>query len=129
MADTLRVHVVVAHPTMREFLVDLLVAEYGCTVAGEPGHAADATRADLHHGDLLVIDQCAFAESAWRNAVARTGARVLVIAAENDPSWREAAAAQGADGWLAREQLGELLGREIVRAVTRPPRATTEGVT
>jgi len=76
-----------------------------------------------------VIDECAFAESDWRDSLARVGARVLVVAAENDPSSREAAAAQGADAWLPREQLGELLGREILRALGNTSRVTTEGVT
>ena len=114
---------------MRAFLVDLLVSEYGCTVAGDPDQGDAAITADLRRRDLLVIDQCAYADSEWRDAVTRTGARVVVVAAENDPSSREAATAQGADGWLPREQLGELLGGEIVRALTQPSRPTTEGVT
>lgn len=117
VTEALRVHVIVDHVTMRELLTDLLVREHGCTVTSKEPTAGSARELQLQAGDVLLIDQRAFDQAVWRLAAARSGAFVLVVAVEDDPSSQEAALAQGAHAWLPRERLAEELGREIRRVL------------
>lgn len=120
--DRLRVHVVVEHDMMRRLLRDLL-EHHDCSVASEDSGRETPANVPLHEGDLLVIDQDAFTHSGWRRAADKAGVLVVVVAAEDDPSSREAALAQGVHAWLPRERLGEQLGREIFRIVRETPRS------
>lgn len=120
MPEPFRVHVMVEHGTMRDLLTELVVREHGCTAtSSDPAPPVDA---DLHlgEGDVLVIDQRAFAHPDWRRTAAQSAAFVLVVAAEDDPSSQEAALAQGAHAWLPRERLAEELSREIRRVLAGP---------
>lgn len=111
--EDVRVHVVVEHDTMRELLVDLLIRER-CVVAS--AHPGDAVEIDLRvsDGEVLVIDEAAFAQRQWSGFV-------VVVATEDDPFSRQAALAGGARGWIPRERLGDDLAREVRRVTGRAP--------
>ncbi|MGH9037144.1 MAG: hypothetical protein ACRD0O_15395 [Acidimicrobiia bacterium] len=119
MEEDVRVHVVVEHDTMRELLVDLLVREH-CEVASANSGRQAEIDLRVHDGDVLVIDEAAFAQPGWRRDHA-LGAEpvVVVVATEDDPFSRQAALAGGARGWIPRERLGDELAGELRRITGR----------
>lgn len=113
-----RVLVVMRHPTMLRFTRELLEREFGCWVATE-ARTDDALVGTLDRlePDLLIIDAGAF-PACCRSALAHIDHdRVIVIGPEPDPSYRHAALANGAGGWLPRERVGDELAREMRRVL------------
>lgn len=113
-----RVLVVMRHPTMLRFTRELLEREFGCWVAAEACTDDALARAlDEFAPDLLVVDAGTFS-ARFLSALAHIRHdRVIVIGPEPDPSYRAAALANGAGGWLPRERVGEELAREMRRVL------------
>jgi DNA-binding NarL/FixJ family response regulator len=113
-----RVLVVMRHPAMLRYTRELLERECGCWVATEARVGlAVAPALDAVTADLLVIDAADFfaCSSALRDHVAR--GRVIVIGPEPDRAYRDAALANGAGGWLARDEVADRLGGEMRRVL------------
>ena len=113
-----RVLLVMRHPVMLRFTRELLEREFSCWVTTEVGTGDVLARTlDRITPDLMVIDAAAF-PSCCRGALSRIAPdRVIVIGPEPDPSYRAAALANGAGGWLARDRVGEELAREMRRVL------------
>ena len=99
---------------MLRFTRELLEREFGCWVATEIQTGDVLARTlDRITPDLMIIDAAAF-PSCCRAALSHIAPdRVIVIGPEPDPSYRAAALANGAGGWLARDRVGEELAREM----------------
>lgn len=122
--ERVRVHVIVEHETMRELVVDLLVRERCVVASAQPGQPMGPVEIDLRvvDGEVLLIDEAAFAQREWSDRVAPgSDPFVVVVATEDDPFSRQAALAGGARGWVPRERLGDDLAREVRRVTGRVP--------
>ena len=113
-----RVLVAIRHPAMRRFTRDLLEREYHCWVATTigAGEALDQALARAP-ADLLVVDGAGFPACCRRALDGDPSRRVIVIGSEPDASYRHAALAAGAAGWIPRERVGEDLGPAMRQAL------------
>ncbi len=113
-----RVLVVIRHPAMRRFTRQLLERECGCWVATEArdGSSLARTVAELQP-DLLVIDAASFPACCLAALDQIPRQRVIVIGPEPDAGYRHVALANGAGGWLAREDVADRLGAEMRRVL------------
>jgi hypothetical protein len=122
--ECVRVHVIVEHETMRELVVDLLVRERCVVASARSGQPVEPVEIDLRvaDGEVLLIDEAAFAQREWSGRVAPGSEPfVVVVATEDDACSRQAALAGGARGWIPRERLGDDLAREVRRVTGRVP--------
>lgn len=111
-----RVLVVMAHPAMLRFTRQLLERERGCWVATEVRSGPSLARAlDELTPDLLVIDAADFPSCCLAALDHIPRERVIVIGPELDEAYRAVALANGAGGWLAREEVADKLGSEMRR--------------
>lgn len=106
-----RVLVAIRHPAMRRFTRELLERDHGCWVATAAGLEEPLEVALARtHPDLLVVDAADF-PGCCRAALERFPSdRVVVVGPEPDLSYRHAALAAGAGGWLPRERVDQELG-------------------
>ena len=113
-----RVLVVIRHPAMLRFTRELLEREFACWVATETGTGDALDRAlDRITPDLMIIDAAEFPDCCLA-ALGHIGRdRVIVIGPEPDASYRAAALANGAGGWLPRDRVGEELAVELRRVL------------
>jgi len=113
-----RVLVVMRHPAMLRFTRQLLERECGCWVATEVRSGSSLARA-LHElaPDLLVIDAADFPACCLAALDHVPRDRVIVIGPELDHAYRDVALANGAGGWLAREEVADRLGSEMRRVL------------
>ncbi len=113
-----RVLVVMRHPAMLRFTREILERECGCWVATEvrTGPALVAALVRLTP-DLLVIDAADFPACCFAALAHIPRGRVLVIGPEPDPAYRQVAFANGAGGWLARDDVADGLSREMRRVL------------
>jgi DNA-binding NarL/FixJ family response regulator len=113
-----RVLVVMRHPTMLRFTRQLLERECGCWVATAVRSGPSLARAlDELTPDLLVIDAADFPACCLAALDHIPRDRVIVIGPELDPGYRDVALANGAGGWLAREEVADKLGGEMRRVL------------
>ena len=112
---TPRVLVAIRHPAMRTYTRELLQREYGCWVATEVNTGELSEAIARHQPDLIVADTGDFPACCRRALEAFPRERVIVIGPEPDLSYRHAALAQGAGGWISRDRVGEELGSEMRR--------------
>ena len=113
-----RVLVVMRHHAMLRYTRELLERECGCWVATEARSGPALARAlDELTPDLLVIDAADFPAccAAALDHIPRD--RVIVIGPEPDDAYRDVALVNGAGGWLAREQVADMLGGEMRRVL------------
>lgn len=105
-----RVHVVVRHPMMRELVIELLAVagDDECRVITTSVGQTGLPDPPVGPGDVVIVDESAWGEG-MRREVSRSGASVLVVAAEDDPSSREISLNGDAAAWLPRARLGEEL--------------------
>lgn len=113
-----RVLVAIRHPAMRRFTRELLERDHGCWVATAAGLEEPLELALARsHPDLLVVDAADF-PNCCRAALERFPSdRVIVVGPEPDQSYRHAALAAGAGGWLPRERVDQDLGRAMRAAL------------
>ena len=113
-----RVLVAMRHPAMLRFTRELVERERGYWVAPEVRNGPVLTRAlaDVMP-DLLVIDAADFPSSCLAALEHIPRDRVIVIGPEPDDAYRDAAFANGAGGWLARDEVGDKLGSEMRRVL------------
>ena len=115
-----RVLVVMRHPTMLRLTRELLERECGCWVATEADSGPSlASTLDELTPDLLVIDAADFPACCLAALDHIPRGRVIVIGPELDRAYRDMALANGAGGWLAREEIADKLGREMRRVLGR----------
>ncbi|MFP5327377.1 MAG: hypothetical protein ACLGHT_07830 [Acidimicrobiia bacterium] len=113
-----RVLVVMRHAAMLRFTRELLERECGCWVATEVRTGPSLSRAlDELTPDLLVIDAADFPACCLAALEHIPRDRVIVIGPEPDHAYRDVALANGAAGWLAREEVAERLGSEMRRVL------------
>lgn len=113
-----RVLVVMRHPAMLRFTRQLLERECGCWVASEVRSGPSLARAlDELIPDLLVIDAADFPTCCLTALDHIPRDRVIVIGPELDRAYRDVALANGAGGWLAREEVADQLGTEMRRVL------------
>lgn len=106
-----RVLVAIRHPAMRRFTRELLERDHGCWVATAAGLEEPLEVALARtRPDLLIVDAADF-PGCCRAALERFPSdRVVVVGPEPDLSYRHAALAAGAGGWLPRERVDQELG-------------------
>ena len=115
---TPRVLVAMTHPAMLRFTRQLLERECGCWVATEVHRGAPLARAlDDMAPDLLVIDAADFPACCLPALGRIPRERVIVIGPEPDHAYRNAALANGAGAWLARDDIADRLGAEMRKAL------------
>lgn len=113
-----RVLVVMRHPAMLRFTRKLLERECGCWVATEVRSGPSLARAlDELIPDLLVIDAADFPSCCLAALDHIPRDRVIVIGPEPDHAYRDVAFANGAGGWLARDEVADRLGSEMRRVL------------
>jgi DNA-binding NarL/FixJ family response regulator len=113
-----RVLVVMRHPAMLRFTRQLLERECGCWVATEVRSGPSLARAlDELTPDLLVIDAADFPACCLAALDHIPRGRVIVIGPELDEAYRAVAVANGAGGWLAREEVADKLSGEMRRVL------------
>jgi DNA-binding NarL/FixJ family response regulator len=113
-----RVLVVMRHPAMLRFTRQLLERECGCWVATEVRSGPSLARAlDELTPDLLVIDAADFPSCCLAALDHIPRERVIVIGPELDKAYRSVALANGAAGWLAREEVADKLSGEMRRVL------------
>ena len=113
-----RVLVVMRHPAMLRFTRQLLERECGCWVATDAGSGPSLARAlDEVTPDLLVIDAADFPTCCLAALDHIPRERVIVIGPELDNAYRDVAIANGAGGWLAREEVADNLSSEMRRVL------------
>lgn len=108
----------VRHRAMRDWTVDLLGTEHGCwTVdAPRPGELlADAIA--RRRPDLVIVDAADFPACCRAALDALAPERVIVIGPEPDAAYRAHALANGAGGWVCRDEVGEELGAAMRAAL------------
>lgn len=113
-----RVLVVMRHPAMLRFTRELLERECGCWVATEvrSGPSLALALGELTP-DLLVIDAADFPACCLAALEHIPRDRIIVIGPEPDSAYRDAAIANGAGGWLARDEVADELGSEMRRVL------------
>lgn len=110
--------VALRHPVMRRWTEELLAAEHGCwevvqMAAGEL--LVDAI--GRIRPDLVVVDESDF-PSCCRAALDRMPPeRVMVVGPEPDAGYRSLALANGAGGWVCRDQVGDHLSAAMRAAL------------
>ncbi len=110
--------VVMRHRAMLRFTRQLLERECGCWVATEVRSGPSLVRAlDELTPDLLVIDAADFPSCCLAALDHIPRERVIVIGPELDEAYRAVALANGAGGWLAREELADKLSNEMRRVL------------
>lgn len=121
MAEASRVHVAVEHSMMRNLVVELLgvANDDDCRVITTSGVPSSPPDPPLRSGDVVIVDEAAWVETNCRQTLISAGARVIVVAAEDDPSSREVALT-AADAWLPRSRLGDELAAEVQRIFDGP---------
>ena len=113
-----RVLVVMRHPAMLRFTRQLLERECGCWVAAEVRSGPSLAAAiDELSPDLLVIDAADFPTCCLAALDHIPRERVIVIGPEPDDAYRDVALANGAGGWLTREDVADRLGSEMRRVL------------
>lgn len=113
-----RVLVVMRHPAMLRFTRELLERECGCWVATEVRSGPSLARAlDELTPDLLVIDAADFPACCLAALDHIPRERIIVIGPEPDNAYRDVALANGAGGWLARDEVADKLGSEMRRVL------------
>jgi DNA-binding NarL/FixJ family response regulator len=113
-----RVLVVMRHPAMLRFTRQLLERECECWVATEVRSGPSLARAlDELTPDLLVIDAADFPSCCLAALDHIPRERVIVIGPELDKAYRAVALANGAGGWLAREEVADKLSGEMHRVL------------
>lgn len=117
----------IRHPVMRRWSYELLVSERGCwTVAqAAPGEmlAAAITRSEP---DVVIVDTVDFPACCQATLDTLPPGHVIVIGPEPDAAYRSAAMAQGAAGWISREDVGGELGPAVRRALGCPSQVCPE---
>lgn len=108
--------IAVNHPAMRRLIGDLLDREPACWAAQLLDGDLGAARRELHP-DVVIVDGADFPRCCPNRAAGRHGERVVVIGSEPDPAYRVDALRQGADGWVARDDLADGLSGELRRAL------------
>lgn len=110
--------VVMQHPAMLRYTREVLERECGCWVVTEvrTGPALAQALDDLAP-DLLVIDAADFPNCCAAALAHIARDRVIVIGPEPDPAYRAAALANGAAGWLARDEVADKLSIEAHRVL------------
>ena len=108
--------IAVAHSAMRRLILELLDRERGCWKASLlVGEFAGAVR-DIDP-DLVIVDGADFPRSCGDTRAGCSSSRVVVIGQEPDIAYRVAALRQGAGGWVARDDVADLLSAEMRRAL------------
>lgn len=119
------------HPVMRRWTEELLESEHGCwdvaqIVDGEL--LADAIA--RIRPDLVVVDESDFPECCQAALDRMRPERVMVVGPEPDTAYQTFAFANGAGGWVCRDDVGEELSSAMRAALgcrhdpcppTRPP--------
>ena len=115
---TPRVLVAMTHPAMLRFTRQLLERECGCWVASEAHRGAILAMAvDETSPDLVVIDAADFPACCLAALDRIPRERVIVIGPEPDHAYRDAALANGAAAWVARDEVADRLGAEMRRVL------------
>lgn len=96
----------VTHPAMRRMIGELLRRAEGWEVDTDgyhPGRGLDA--------ELVIVD------AAGLPVAVHDGPTVIVVGAEPDAKYRDAAVRAGADGWVAPDRLAEELIPQIMHVM------------
>jgi DNA-binding NarL/FixJ family response regulator len=129
-----RVAVAIDHPVMRSLVTELLSRELDCAVVAGADEfdrrQVNGAVIDLRHSDveLLVIDEAAFSHACSQESLPGPTTAVIVLGAEPDPSYREFALSQGAQAWLAQEQIRDELLVEAQRLLAGEAQSQHEGL-
>lgn len=106
--------VALRHPAMRAWTRELLASDHGCWEMCRPGEAeglADAL--GRIRPDLAVVDERDLQECLSVVAGRSLDLAVIAVGPEPDPAYRSSALRRGATGWVARDALGQELGRAM----------------
>lgn len=116
-SGTPMVLVALRHPAMRQLTLDLLDRDHGCwrTIAGDGAEPLEAVEA--LHPDLVVLDAATFRSCECADGCQHPCGRMVVVGPEPDAAYRSAVLADGAGGWVARDDLAEQLSATMRRAL------------
>lgn len=132
--------VAIRHPMMRRWTDELLEAEHGCWTVVQPRRGELLVDAIARtRPELVVVDSVDFPGCCRAALDALPRERVIVIGPEPDAAYRSRALAQGAGGWVCRDDVAEELSVGMRAAlgcshdpcppVTGPRPATAHGLT
>jgi DNA-binding NarL/FixJ family response regulator len=124
----------IRHPVMRRWTAELLASEHGCWTVAQPrrGEMLAAT-IDRTRPALVIVDSVDFPACCRAALGALPRDRVIVVGPEPDLAYRNAALANGAGGWLSRENVGDELSSAMRRVLgcrhdPCPPSSTGAGL-
>jgi DNA-binding NarL/FixJ family response regulator len=110
--------VALRHPVMRRWTEELLAAEHGCwQVARMDGGELLVDAIARIRPDLVVVDDSDFPSCCQAALDRMPPERVMVVGPEPDASYRSLALANGAGGWVCREQVGDDLSSAMRAAL------------
>lgn len=110
--------VALRHPVMRRWTEELLAAEHGCwDVARMDGGELLVDAIARIRPDLVVVDDGDFPSCCQAALDRMPPERVMVVGPEPDTAYRSLALANGAGGWVCREQVGDDLSRAMRAAL------------
>lgn len=110
--------VALRHPVMRRWTEELLASEHGCwNVAQTDGVELLADAIARIRPDLVVVDDSDFPSCCQAALDRMPPERVMVVGPEPDTAYRALALANGAGGWVCREQVGDDLSSAMRAAL------------
>lgn len=100
--------VVVAHPTLRRLIVELLERDEACWQLRAVAHQPDlAAAVAAEEPDLVILDAGNFPRCCRDSLHSFPRQHVIVIGPEPDAAYERAARRAGAGAWLPRDRVGE----------------------
>ncbi len=110
--------VALRHPVMRRWTEELLATEHGCwEVARMDGGELLVDAIARIRPDLVVVDDGDFPSCCQAALDRMPPERVMVVGPEPDTAYRSLALANGAGGWVCREQVGDDLSSAMRAAL------------
>ena len=110
--------VALRHPVMRRWTEELLATEHGCwEVARMDGGELLVDAIARIRPDLVVVDDSDFPSCCQAALDRMPPERVMVVGPEPDTAYRSLALANGAGGWVCREQVGDDLSSAMRAAL------------
>lgn len=112
-----RVLVALSHPMMRRFTLELLDRDHACWSA-EALDDEDVLRAARdRRPDLVILDAATFGACHCAESCGFPCGRMVVVGPERDLDFQAAVLADGAGGWVARDDVAEQLSAAMRAAL------------
>jgi DNA-binding NarL/FixJ family response regulator len=109
--------VALSHPMMRRFTLELLDRDHACWSAEALDDEDPVRAARDRRPDLVILDAAAFGACNCAEGCEFPCGRMVVVGPERDLDYRAAVLADGAGGWVARDDVAEQLSAAMRAAL------------